>query len=80
VGIVQTAALYTAGIVKNRPFADGNKRAGFMAGAMFLQLNGFDLLASEEDVINAVLALAAGDLDEDGYAKWLRSNAKRRKK
>ena len=80
VGVVDMAALYTIGIVQNHPFADGNKRAGFMAGAMFLELNGFDFLASEEDVIRAVFALAAGDLDEAGYAKWLYSNAKRHRR
>ncbi|HET8826818.1 MAG TPA: hypothetical protein VFM77_16875 [Terriglobales bacterium] len=51
-----------------------------MAGAMFLELNSFDFLASEEDVIQAVFALAAGDLDEASYTAWLRSNAKRRRR
>ena len=76
IDIIQMAALYTAGIVRNHPFVDGNKRAGFLAGIMFLELNGFNFMASEEDVIQTVLAFAAGDLDEAGYAKWLRSNTK----
>lgn len=77
VGIIEKAAVYTTGIVKNHPFVDGNKRAGFLAGVMFLELNGFNFSASEEDVIQAVLALAAGELDEAGYTEWLRANAKR---
>jgi death on curing protein len=80
VDIVEMAALYTIGIVRNHPFVDGNKRAGFMSGALFLEVNGFDFLASEEDVITTVFALAAGDLDEAGYAKWLRINAKQCRK
>jgi len=80
VDIIDMAALYTTGIVQNHPFVDGNKRAGFLAGVMFLELNGLDFLSSEEDVIRMVLALAAGDLDEAGYAAWLRSNVKRRRK
>jgi death-on-curing protein len=36
------AALYTARIVRNHPFVDGNKRTGFVAGVLFLELNGFD--------------------------------------
>lgn len=80
VGIVEMAALYTAGIVRNRPFLDGNKRAGFTAGVLFLEVNGFEFVASEEDVIAAVLALAAGDLDEVGYAAWLRSNVRAKRK
>lgn len=80
VDIIEMAALYTIGVVQNHPFVDGNKRAGFLAGAMFLELNGFDFFGSEGDVIQAVFALAAGDLDEAGYAKWLRSNTKSRRK
>ena len=58
------AALYTAGIVRNHPFVDGNKRAGFVAGVLFLELNGFSFMASEEDATQAVFGLAGGTLDE----------------
>ena len=78
--IIELAALYTAGVVRNHPFVDGNKRTGFAIGVAFLELNGFVFQATEEDAIQAVFALAAGDLDDAGYAKWLRTNAKRRRK
>ena len=74
---VEMAALYTAGIVRNHPFVDGNKRTGFVIGVLFLELHGFDFKASEADAIQAVMALAAGTLDEADYASWLRENAKR---
>jgi death on curing protein len=74
---VEMAALYTAGVVRNYPFVDGNKRTGFVIGTLFLELHGFDFKASEEDATQAVMALAAGTLDEAGYAAWLRENAKR---
>ena len=73
---IELAALYTAVLVRNHPFVDGNKRTGFAIGAAFLELNGFAFQATEEDATRAVLALAAGDLDEAGYAAWLRSNVK----
>ena len=73
---VEMAALYTAGIVRNHPFVDGNKRTGFVIGVLFLELHGFDFKASEADATQAVMALAAGTLDEAGYAAWLRGNAK----
>jgi len=78
--IVEMAALYTAGIVRNHPFVDGNKRSGFMAGVLFLEMNGYSFHANEEDVIATVLSLAAGDLDEAGYASWLRSNVRAARK
>jgi death on curing protein len=78
--LIELAALYTAGLVRNHPFVDGNKGGGFAIGIVFLELNGFVFQATEADATQAVLALAAGELDEAGYAAWLRSNVKRRRK
>ena len=39
--IIELAAKYTAGIVQNHPFVDGNKRTGFVIGVLFLELNGW---------------------------------------
>ncbi len=74
-GIIDMAAAYTAGIVRNHPFIDGNKRTGFVVGVLFLELNGYRFTASEEDAAQAVLGLAAGTLDEQSYAAFLRANA-----
>jgi death-on-curing protein len=74
--VVEMAALYTAGIVRNHPFVDGNKRTGFVIGVLFLELHGFEFKASEADASQAVMALAAGTLDEAASTAWLRENAK----
>ena len=78
--VVEMAALYTAGIVRNHPFVDGNKRTGFVIGVLFLELHGFDFKASEADATQAVMDLAAGTLDEAAFTAWLRENAKRKRK
>ena len=67
------ATTYTAGIVRNHPFVDGNKRTGFVVGVLFLELNGVSFGGSEAEAARAVLDLAAGSLDEEEYAEWLRS-------
>ena len=72
--IIAMAGLYTAGIVRNHPFVDGNKPTGFVVGVLFLELHGFDFKASEEDATQAVWDLAAGTLDEPAFAIWLRAN------
>lgn len=77
--VIELAALYTAGIIRNHPFVDGNKRTGFVIGVLFLELHGFAFTASEEDATQAVMALASSTLDEGGYTAWMRQNAKRKR-
>jgi death-on-curing protein len=76
--MVALAAAYIGGILHNHPFLDGNKRTAFVVGALFLEMNGARLIASEEDATQAVLGLAAGTLDESAFAAWMRRNVKRR--
>lgn len=68
------AAADAFGIVNNHPFVDGNKRAGLMAAATFLALNGWIMTASDQDVVETVLGLAAGETSETDFARWLREN------
>ena len=72
--IIELAAKYTAGVVQNHPFIDGNKRTGFVVGVLFLELNGHRFTASEEAAAQAVLELAAGTIDERGFCEFLRAN------
>ena len=68
------AASYALGLAKNHPFVDGNKRAAILSAGLFLALNGFRLTASQVDATQAMLALAAGELSEEAFARWLRAN------
>ena len=70
-------ASYTAGIVRNHPFIDGNKRTGFLVGVLFLELNGVRFTATEESAAQAILSLAAGTLDEPAFAAWMHAQVKR---
>jgi death-on-curing protein len=71
------AASYTADIVRNHPFIDGNKRTGFLVGVLFLELNGVRFTATEESAAQAILSLAAGTLDEPAFAAWMHAQVKR---
>jgi death on curing protein len=75
--LIDMASAYTAGVVQNHPFVDGNKRTGFVAGILFLELNGYNFIATEPAAADAVLALAAGTLAEADYATFLRANVTR---
>jgi death-on-curing protein len=74
VDIAALAAAYAFGIARNHPYHDGNKRIAFMAMAVFAELNGFELEAAETDMVDVMLRLAAGDLEEVQLADWLRTN------
>lgn len=76
-GTVEMAATYTAGVVRNHPFVDGNKRTAFLIGVLFLELNGYSFSATEEDAARAVIDLASGALGEAGYSSFLHSCSSR---
>ena len=70
------AAAYAFGLVRNHPFLDGNKRIGFAVAVLFLELNGRRFTAPEAEATLKTLALAARELDEAGYAAWLRKQSR----
>ena len=71
------AAGYAFGIAKNHAFVDGNKRTAFVATALFLRMNGFDLDAPEPEVVDVMNRLASGKLSEAAFANWIRGRATR---
>jgi len=66
------AAAYGYGLVTSHPFSDGNKRVGFLAMYVFLDLNGLELEAEEPEVVDLIVAVAAGRMKEETLAEWLR--------
>jgi death-on-curing protein len=66
------AAAYAFGIARNHPFIDGNKRAAFLTLVTFLRLNGVDFRPPQAESTNIILALAAGEVGEEGLARWIR--------
>jgi death-on-curing protein len=68
--IFALAAAYSFGIAKNHPFIDGNKRTAFVAGTLFLEINGFKLHAPEPDAAITFEKLASGQLEEIELAGW----------
>jgi death on curing protein len=74
----ELAAAYGVGLAKNHPFIDGNKRAAFLAVGLFLHLDGWRLSASQADATMTMLAVAAGQMDEPAFARWLRQHTRGR--
>jgi len=68
------AAAYAFAISSNHPFLDGNKRTALLVSFAFLEVNGLEVTASQEDAFLTILALAAGDLTEDQLVAWFARN------
>lgn len=66
------AAAYGFALETSHPYRDGNKRIGFLAMATFLGINGYELTATDVDVVSEMLALAAGRISEAELARWIR--------
>ncbi|MDP3457858.1 MAG: type II toxin-antitoxin system death-on-curing family toxin [Hyphomonas sp.] len=66
------ASLYAAGLIRNHPFLDGNKRIGFLSALLFLEANGWKMAAPMAERLAFTLQLAASEIDEKIYADWLR--------
>ena len=68
------AAAYLYGLARTHPFSDGNKRIAYLAAFTFMLLNGYLIEATQAEVIEFVLAVAAGEIDEDGATRFLRDH------
>lgn len=71
----ELAAAYGFGLCRDHPFHDGNKRIALVVVDVFLQLNGRELTASEEEAVITFRDLAAGNVDEAALADWIRTNS-----
>ena len=76
--LADKAAALAFSLVKNHPFADGNKRTGYAAMMMFLSRNGYTIEAPIDERETIFLRLAAGDLDRDGFLAWVRDRIVRK--
>lgn len=68
------AAAYAYGLAKNHAFVDGNKRIAFMAMATFLRKNAVRFAPDQAQATTIILALAAGEVSEDGLTRWISDN------
>jgi death on curing protein len=69
------AAAYCAGVVKNHPFIDGNKRTGTLCAVAFLGMNGIELEFNEPEIAAMIIGLAASEIGETELADWLKTGA-----
>lgn len=79
-GLPEMAAAYLFHICRNHPFIDGNKRASLAAALTFLWLNRMSVKASEDELTELVMGVAAGTIGKPEVAVFLKQHARRRAK
>ena len=67
------AAAYAFHLVRNHPFVDGNKRIGAASAELFVALNGEAFTATNDEIVDAFLRLAAGELSRPDLEQWFAS-------
>jgi death on curing protein len=76
----EQAAAYLFYLVKNHPFVDGNKRTGLVAMLVFLGLNNRRLEATDDQLTNLVLGVAAGRLSKADVTVFVREHCRPRRR
>jgi death-on-curing protein len=66
------AAAYAFGIARNHPFHDRNEAVALVVLQTFLRCNGNDFVATKFEKFQGIRNLAAGTIDEQVFADWIR--------
>jgi death-on-curing protein len=71
------AAALMDSLVQNHPLVDGNKQTAITAAALFLRINGYQLVVDNEDMVRFTLACAQSQHSFDVIAGWFRQYSKK---
>ncbi len=74
--IFDKAAALIHSLILNHPFVDGNKRTGTASAIVFLDINGYQLVAKKIDLEKFVLGVESKKLDIEDISSWLRSHSR----
>jgi death on curing protein len=77
--VFEKAATYGFHVCSNHPFIDGNKRVSFLLMVIFLDRNGWELTATEEDAYSLMIDLASGKTSKSALADWLKKHSSKRR-
>ena len=72
------SAVLLESIVKNHAFVDGNKRIGFVASSRFLFINGYEMNATNKEVISFVLKVAESKVGLETSEAWFKKHSKKK--
>ncbi|PQO31507.1 type II toxin-antitoxin system death-on-curing family toxin [Blastopirellula marina] len=74
--IYQMAAAYLFHLCKNHPFVDGNKRVAAMTAIIFLDVNGIETTATNEQLYELVIRVASETIEKSEIAAFFQEHSK----
>ncbi len=74
--LYEMAAAYLFHLVSNHAFNDGNKRIAASVAAVFLEINGIELTANEDDFETIVMEAAQSKKTKEEISLFFRSNSR----
>lgn len=75
--VLEKAAALFHSMILNHPFLDGNKRTALAVLYEFLKQNGYNLKASEKELIELPLKIERKDFSLEEIARWLKNHTKK---
>ena len=61
-------------LISNHAFVDGNKRIGMYVMLTFLEVNGIHMVCTNEDVVEAGLGVASGEMNYEELLAWVKTH------
>ena len=74
--LAQKAAVLMVRLARNHPLPDGNKRLAWACLRMFVALNDRGIDIADDEAVDQMLAIAAGEVDEPSMSEWLTERLK----
>lgn len=72
--VIDKAAQLAFGLIRNHPFVDGNKRIGTHAMLVLLYINGIELAYDDDELIQIILEVAAGQARQNEIRQWIKTH------
>lgn len=76
--VFEKAAAMMHSLIFNHPFQDGNKRTGTVSALVFLKLNDYDLVVSQEQLFQSALKIESKDWDVTQLSSWLKKHSRKK--
>ena len=75
--VFEKAAALVESILINHPFIDGNKRTGFLAMLLMLELENLKITATNTATYNLTIQISTGEMKFEEIVLWLKNNTER---